>query len=339
MQRSRKRLRLSSGRSTAKRLAMRFAFKGAKTLVKSRLRRSQRDTPALTFQNDNRWIYRRRRAPMRVKKYVRRMRTIVNKVVDNKLPFNVMVFNWIFPIPSLLNQQNYFFIPLYTGQSAPPAVAPAPTYAYFNFASQNQLAQILTTNTTPAQNQYDEQNIQFDNATSDIVIAADTANPVVAIVTVHHCWARKDSNTGPLNLFVDGITNKSFPPLDPTNTIALTSTTLATTPFDSSRFCQVFLIKNTREFRISPGTNITLQLRDRKEYTINSNEVIERNITPNEGFNRVVLSRYTEGYFVFFRGTPQGINSAPIVNLTVSVTNRYRYRLLANQFSSARLAL
>lgn len=333
--RPRKRLRLSTGSSSAKRLALRLAFKGARSVVRSRMsRRSVKDSPALTFQNDNRWTYRRRPAPRSVKRFMRRKFRFINKIVDSKLPFSLHRFFWTFSRANAVGQQIYFFVPMYTGYT-PSISGTVGSYDYFRSTSLLQLNRIFEASRQSTVGPSKEQKLQFDNATIDLTINADGSNQDVAIVDVYHIWARKDSSSAIDEAYVSGIVNKQVPPPDPTNTTSITSTALHSTPFDSSVFCRLFLIKSKREFRISPGNNITLQLRDRKEYTISTEDYLPNYVSSTNLVWNTIIQKYTEGYAVFYRGAPRPNVSAAAVTLNCQVTVNYRYRIMSQSIPHA----
>lgn len=326
---SRKRARLSLSRRSVAGTALRLGLKGARAYVRTRtVKRRTVDTPAVTFQNDNRWIYRRRSAPRRVKRYARKRAYNVQRIVNSNLPFDTFLFSWYFSIATTAGSQRYLFVPLYSGYSNPQTSTDP--FVNFNWQSSQQLWRIFLANRPTSIGATTEQSLQFTNAVSDVVMNAASTNTTVTIVTVYHCWARRDSSFTPLQLYEAGILAKGNNYLNPSGLISVTPTFLQVSPFDSPVFCRHFIIKNVREFRISPGNNVSLQLRDRHDYTINSVDVITNNASLTD--STCVMQRYTEGYFISFRGAPTTVE-APAVSVSFDIDSNYRFRVIANSLA------
>lgn len=334
--RPRKRLRLSTGSSNAKRLALRLAFKGARSVVRSRMKKRRSiDTPAVTFQNDNRFVYRRRSAPYFVKRRARMRAYRTRTIVNSMLPFNTHLFSWSFARQSATNALAYLWVPLYTG--AYQNISSSDPFINFIWQSNQQLERIFRTQRPTGLVAGQEQQLQFTNAVLDLIINSGSSNTSVAIVTVYHCVCRRLSALTGYDLYEGGIYTKASPLVNTAGTIAVTPTFLQVTPFSSSLFCKHFIIQNVREFRISPGNNVTLQLRDRKDYTISSYAFREVGGTApvlQTNHSYPTLPKYTEGYFVTYRGAP-GTTEAPAVTLNFDIDASYRFRDITTSLSSS----
>lgn len=335
--RPRKRLRMSVGTSGAKRLALRFAFKGAKSLIKTRMRkRTARDAPAVTFQHDQQLLYRRRPAPSRVKRFMRRKTQFINKVVNNKFPTDLYRFQFTANVSSAAgNVIQYTFIPMYTG-GANQQTLPIPQLAQGVY---QQLYRLFWTNSPPTVTTIPEGTLQFSNASMEVTIHSDVANGTnVSIVDVYHVTCRRSSEASAEYLFEQGFVNKSFTVLDPNGTAQLSPLQLGNTCFDSTHFCRYFLIKNVRQFRISSGNLITLNLTDRKEYTVNSSIFTPTfNSSGNSLGTMNCVKGLTEGYFLIFRGGPVSGAGATGVILNISAQVDYRYRFMESHLATARV--
>ena len=253
----RKRARLSLSRRSVAGTALRLGLKGARAYVRTRtVKRRTVDTPAVTFQNDNRWIYRRRSAPRRVKRFARKRAYNVQRIVNSNLPFDTFLFSWFFSLATVAGSQRYLFVPLYTGYTS--SLSSTDPFVNFTWQSSQQLYRMFIANRTSTTPATAEQSLQFTNAVTDVVMNAAAANTTVVIATVYHCWARRDSAFTPLDLYEAGIKQKSTGYPNTSGLVSVTPTFLQVTPFDSPTFCRHFIIKNVREFRISPGNNVSL---------------------------------------------------------------------------------
>jgi len=346
MQRPRKRLRLSNASSTGKRLALRFAFKGARSLVKSRMRkRTAVDAPALTFQHDAQWVYRRRPAPRRLKARVRSRRQGILKVISSTLPENVYRFDFIYRLTAAVDTINYAFFPLYSGNMRGTNYAVDAT----DSALHSQLEQMhyhyypIATNTTNLLTALDE-TLTFTNATGNLLINSSSQNGSVVYVTVAHLWCRRDFVGTAQYLYQEGIAEKAAGyngngNIVKANTVPLTDTDNTNGMFDSSLLCRHFIIKNIRHFRLSANSNVDLQLRDRREYTINRQEHTFGDLSSTLAPGRTMgcLAKYTEGYFVIFKGFPNNTVNSASVTLNMNWNVDYKVRVPQANVSVAAL--
>ena len=118
-------------------------------------------------------------------------------------------------------------------------------------------------------------------------------------VKVYHLKCRKNVVAEPTLLFPQGIAEKAANYTLPGTTALINPLSPDTSPFDSGLLCRNFIIKHCTEHVIGPVQSIDLQLRDRREYKINLNELSSQSLATS-GFPS--LRKCTQGFFVLWQG-------------------------------------
>lgn len=287
------------------------------------------NAPAVTQFHEAQTIYRRRGAPRRVKSRARKFARRATKAITNLWPTCTFQFYNAGSVVAPAGAQGNFWIPLLSGRQVVTSATGLTqqlysVQRYFDYARSIQNTAL---NSGPSQNNLDEKFI-IKNAVLDLVLYNPTGVSVLA--KVYHLWARKDSADDPPLLYSNGIINKvpyvgttgtSFGL--PTGMIALSGSVPNVTPFDSTLLCERAVIKSTREFHIAPGQNVALNLRDRREYTVDPQEYASiSTVTAVSGTVYPFLQKYTEGYFIQFYSSDQLGTDASTLDYVATINIR-----------------
>lgn len=183
--------------------------------------------------------------------------------------------------------------------------------------------------------------IRFESASLDVTFQNVGANNT--IVDVYRFVCRRDvphlgdsSNNDPWGIFIQSLIKTGIPEdPDSLNNLGdhkLTYDALGVTPFNSSRFCQMFKILQKRSYVIEPDKTVMINFRLPKGKTVASNPL--RNLICKRGL--------TEGFLYIFRGQPlvesdpePTVYQASTANVVVAQQRRYSFYLPAGSMDQA----
>lgn len=300
------------------RLAMKYRYRGSGSKTATRSSRGN-DYGNITFQNDEHVIYRRKRAPRRVRKQHRRMFKNFMYNLDKMQSMKTAV------IPGYLTVTN-----TPTGASDAQVATAVTLYGY----STNTYAANINTQHGDIPYIFARENgayptaalgsrkLRFRSAVMDLtvqnILVGNESNAVGGILNldVYHILARKDG-TGSSDLvsqWSDAINEEAAGNL----ITAITNYQYdGVTPFDAPGFCSRFIIKRVRKIRLSPGQTFQTQLRDPGNYVLNMNDILEKSVAGN----------LTEGYIICAYNpaviTTTGVRGQ--VGYTVNFRKKYHY--------------
>jgi len=265
---------------------------------------SSQSTRLNTYQNSTENIYVRRKASRRRIRSARKYRSSILKVINSNL--------------SDRNYRRYS-----TGTST----SGSNTQAVFSFSLMgingstlinNDINQInLNLNTT---NDRDHK-FQVKSAFLDMTIAAEADNESVSYLDLYYVVCRRSiPNDEAISIsddFEQGMLNQSGSTLQ--------STVYGVTPFQSSKFCQNWLITRVQRVQLSPGQVISGYQMYGKLRTFNSSNLSDENFA---------LRGVTRGILAIHCGGP-GIGGVPTSStITFNTTRNYSTNVLENNSGS-----
>lgn len=285
-----------------------------------------RDYGNITFQNDEQRLYRRKRAPRRMRKRMRKSFKRFTYFLDKVQGMRTAVFTRTqlhgFNPTDANTAQGVFGVTLYGYGSN--SSTPGTNTNHFNgdiryiFTAENSAA---PTGTLAASK------LRFRSAVLDLNIK-NTLDPeetnargAMVYVDVYHVLCRANGNTStgtgdPGQAFQDAVARQGII----TNTNAVTSNqTDGVTPFSAPDFGSEWIIKRVRRVRLSSSQSFSTQLRDPGNYTLDEYGLLNFDHKRN----------LTEGYVCVFwnpsADASTGIRGA--FNLEVNVKKSYHYSI------------
>lgn len=281
--------------STGLRAIRAFRGSGSRTSRSSR----GRDYGNLTFQNDEHQIYRRKRAPRRVRARHRRSAKNFMYQLDRLQGMRTVTItrtgNQSVTPSSGAIAQGSFGVTLY-GFGTNSSTAGTNTnwgngdVAYI-FTSENGTAPSAALANTQLRFRSARMNLSIKNVTG----TGEGTFGSLVIVDLYHCLVRKDcdtqsgTTTGDLAVLWNDAINLEG--LVPNTTAVTTSQVDGVTPFDSPAFGEKVIVKRIRRVRLSDGQVFNTQLRDPGNYVIKESDLIN---------NMNYKGNLTEGYLVVF---------------------------------------
>lgn len=302
------------------RLAQRYRSGGNGSNT-SRSNRS-RDYGNLTFQNDEHQIYRRKRAPRRVRRMKKRifknfmynldkcqsMKTAIIANSDSK--------TWA-PLAKS-SAQVAFGVTLYGyGPNTYAAnIDPGNGDMPFIFARENGA---YPTATSASRKLRFRSAVMDLNIRNDLVGTEENSYGGLLYLDIYHVLARKDSYSStsggdPVDWWNDAVNEMAAGNMPS----AITDYQYdGLTPFDAPGFGRLFLIKRVRKVRLSPGQTFTTQLRDPGNYVLQMADILETTVKKN----------LTEGYIVvgYNPNTDPLTGIRGIIDFSHNYSKKYHY--------------
>lgn len=308
--------------STGLRLAMRYRGSGSRTQTRSN---RGRDYGNLTFQNDEHMIYRRKRAPRRVRKAAKRSFKRFMYNLDRTQGMRTVSITRTGTqsiVPSSgSDAQGCFGISIYGygSNSATPGTN--------NNWGNGDMRYIFTAEGSAApSNTLAAQQLRFRSARLNVTIknVTGTDNPSsdrggLVFIDMYHVLARKNSNTSNgggdfAQLFQDALNRQA---VVPNTTVVSAATADGITLFDAPGFGEDVIIKRVRRIRLSDSQVFNTQLRDPGNYVIREDGLMENDVKGN----------LTEGYvFIYWNASADdttGIRGT--ASLEVNIQKAYHY--------------
>lgn len=297
------------GRRGARGVARRRLFTQSRTATRTR-QRSNVGTRATTFQHDASMIYRRKRAPRRVRRRAKRSAAnynhhLVAGLGQKSAVFQALVDRNVVPV-TLHDAQDIYTVGMFGG--------------VLGSATWGDLAEIASNeglfNKTGK--------IHFKSCVLETQIKNMSENDVL-LVDVYEVLARRDGYNEPGDDWGEAMTNQTTI----SSMSSLTATELGCTPFDAPGFGSSWLIRNKTRYRISPGLSIYLQRRDAKDYKFNTSRFEYDAIAADTRVK--MFANMSEGFLIVARNsdvdtaTPKG---GPIDYKCIS-TKTYHYAVEA----------
>lgn len=306
------------------RLAMRYRYGGNGSRTQTGSRKS-RDYGNITYQNDEHTIYRRKRAPKRVR---RRHRKVFK--------------NFMYNMDKLQSMKTAVITGFQTVSNTPTTAANAQVatgvsiygYSTNNFASNTEPRNgdipyiFARENGAYPTTALGSRKLRFRSAVMDItvqnILVGNEAESLGGILNldVYHVLCRKDG-TGTSDFVTQW--NAAVDEQAAGNLVtAITSYQYdGVTPFDAPGFCSRFVIKRVRKIRLSPGQTFQTQMRDPGNYVLNMNDILEKSTAGN----------LTEGYIIL--GYNPAVNTTTGVRGICSFTLNYRKKYHYTETSSS----
>lgn len=300
----------------ARYIAQRWKNRGGGSRTATRSSRN-RDYGNITFQNDEHMIYRRKRAPRRVRKAHRRAFKNFMYNLDRCQSMKTCLINYsqaqtLVPA-SLAASQIAFGVTLYGygPNSYASNILPGNGDIPWIFAREN--GAYPTTDLA-------SRKLRFRSAVMDLTVyngltgTEENSWGGILCLDVYHVIAKKDAydtvlNGDPVLWWSDAVREQAAGNM-PT---AVTSYQYeGCTPFDAPGFGRNWTIKRVRKVRLSPGQTFITQLRDPGNYVLNMDDILEKTIAKN----------LTEGYIIV------GYNPAtnPVTGLRGAISMNHNYR-------------
>jgi len=269
-----------------------------------------------TFQKDSVNVYskRPRRGSRRMKFRARRFRNAVRKVIDSNLGLKSYSLKANGTFNALSDEQafNAFLTGTTNGSNT---LQSGDLYRVMN-------ASIYGTVSTPMPNKQDR--ITLLNSTGQLTIVADTLNTTPCYITFWRIMCRTecdDADVSATDIFVNGLAQN-----DSTTTggTALVPSSIPTTPFLSSEFCQHFLITNVRRISLDPGIETVVTWNNRKRKQLAYSDMIDTLAMPG----------VTSGYLIQIYGgldSATGLRAATTIHWEFVRTYNSRHSLTSRQ--------
>lgn len=269
--------------------------------------------PIGKYQTDH-TIYKRRRAPRRVRARARRNFKQWRHNLLRQLPLQVTMFKQSYVISVASDAFQAFqgiLLNSWYGSSVANDIQAL-------FAQGNTLGTSSNAQLGSQSNQYDGRLI-LNKATMEVNISHVTPAGVPAFVDVYEVFCRRDCP--------QDVLNNAFQ----TNTAhyvtsagaALANTIQGVTPFESPYFCRYWKIVRRRRIVLPPNDTVTMFLKSRKQMTINGNDL---NLE-SAGTNGLICGRkgLTMGYLVI---ATQAAGGASTIQLDINANTIYRWKFI-----------
>lgn len=308
------------------RLAMRFRNKGSGSRT-TRAGRSN-DYGNITFQNDEHVMYRRKRAPKRVRrahrKAFRNFMYNLDKVQSMKTCLITGGGAGTLVPTSNSNSQLVFGVTLYGygGNAYATNTNKGNGDIPFIFARENGAYPTINDASRKLRFRSATLNLTIYNA---LVGNEENAFGGILNLDVYHVLCRKTGTSGtaggdPALWWSDAISEQAAGNMP---FAVVTNQYEGVTPFDAPSFCSNFIIKRVRKIRLSPGQTFQTQLRDPGNYVLSMYDVLDRNIANN----------LTEGYIVV--GYNPAMNPGSGVRGVVAYNHNYSKKYHYTETSSS----
>lgn len=264
-----------------------------------RPKKGEKSPAGTTFQRDIEYSYVRRRAPRRVKRRARKWAARVNKIIFSDLAVNTFQRRTTQILTSAADKQGLMSCSLY-GASGGFATIHDDVDKIFS-----------ATGTSTALR---SAKLNFSNAYMELTITNLSA--LGQFIDMYYFVCRRDvpatMGASPHDVFFNALT------LQPnTYGSALAANDLGVTPFDANRFCTHFIITKVVRHQLSPGSNISLTMRDRKDYKITGSDI--NTVSFIKGKSRGIL--------FICEGAIQGTAIQAPVNLSFEWTRLYHVQI------------
>ncbi|AUM61720.1 capsid [uncultured virus] len=276
----------------------RLAVGSSRTNTRSR---SHVGTRATTFQHDASMMYRRKRAPRRVRRRARKSKARFTSNLVKSLGQKSQVFQDVaaFAITPLTlhDSQHIHTVGMYGGIA--------------NSAAWGDLYEIAATEGLLSKTGH----IHFKSAVLECQIMNKMTSDVL-VVDVYEVLARRDGYNEPGEDWKLALQAQSTI----SGMTSLFQTELNATPFDAPGFGSSWLIKNKTRYRISPGLSVYLQRRDARDYNFGTSRF--EYDTTNTTTRVKMFSNMSEGFLIVARSsdinpvTPAGEPFSYQVNAT-----------------------
>ncbi|AUM61847.1 capsid [uncultured virus] len=303
------------------RVALRHRFRGAG--AKTVQGRRGRDTGFTSRYKDEALLYRRKAAPPRVRRRVRKFVARVQSVLDGEVGLQVAIVPYGAPAAGYVNPvvatpaQNSQIMPTIPGLYSmngnhPSTTTNANWYDIYEIFQQYYTSGTLSNDVI----------IEFTNAVWDCKMYADSSNSAPAFVDMYECVARRDygSASDPQTLLAASLpSTSSF--TGASGPIGLATTSPGVTPFDAPAFCEQWKILKVRRYKLEPGTSASLQFRDPKHRKIEYQSKVA-----SKSWNRGV----TRCWIPIVYGVPTAAGTRQVaVSVVFDVVRNYHFRQIS----------
>jgi len=281
----------------------------------------------ITFQNDEHQMYRRKRAPRRVRIKARRAYKRFNYMLNKSLGLHSMIIpttQTMTAVPTTgSDAQVCAFYSIYGGGTNSTTVGTQtnPANGDLNFlmrAHENSTAALSGVPSTKFRFRSAVMNLNIKNtATTDA-----SYRDGLCFVDLYHVVCRKnitDSTGGgsAITVWADAIAHT--PTLAGVNAVNVNSDSI--TPFDIGQFGQMYTIRRVRRVRLSAQQTFSTQIRDAGDYEIEFDDISRWNHLANK----------TEGFMIvaYNPSAVPGTGVRGSVSLEVNCNKKYHYTVAA----------
>lgn len=294
---------------------LRQAYRSRGPGSRSTTNRGTRSGTGVTFQHDTKTVYRRKPAPKRVIRKIRRFQKRVDSVLDRHAGTQTLVLSNGFNIQSAVNEQNFIGFTLYgvTGTN--------PSWNYDIASILNSVPDVSDTLPNYARR------VHMRNAVLDVTLRNTGATLVE--MDLYEWYCKKTCNVGNPDLLLGSSENQESQTILGRNELDMYD--VGATPFQFPNVGRYLTIRKKSKAVISAGNAYTYQIRDPRNKWIPADRIID---TPNAHFG---IPGWTQGVYVVIKGTPSNTSPgvydrASVANITGSVTRNYSWRTV-NRFA------
>lgn len=279
--------------------------------------KSATSTPPISFQHDSAVQYRRRRAPKRVKRRMRKITKQWNYMTGKALGQYSRVFNYVFapatitPL-SLASSQTVFDTILYGGD----------TVNAWNSRLFEICQDLLNSQSTAK--------VYFKSAVLDVQIRnVDPNSPLIC--DVYKVVARREGYDSPGAEWAQAATNQVVT----SGSNVLTPLHMNATPFDAPGFGSYWLILQKVRYRIGPGSSVYFTLKDPRNYEF---DTARFNYDSGASLNRTrYFKGLSKGYIFVGRSSSLDATNqySGQVNWQITTTQSYHYAVNSGSFDQS----
>ena len=272
---------------------------------------------ALTNQNDTISLYKRRRAPRRVRRRARRRyRNFLSKQL-RMLPDNTQQFNQVFTNTSTLNAQHFSTFTLF-----PMQVGLGVSTNNFTCHVQEAFDNVLNAASANASS-----HIYITGMNYDFTLA--NVSDKTAELDIYEFVIRKDKTFQPTAAFA--LTSAYVDANDDEDVLPGASTKIAlsdpgATPFDVNQMSKYVLLKSKQRIYLSAGqaTSFVRDIKMRRPVKITSEELHDTSLGSNEFTVKAGISR---GIIMVHKGVPDATDNFPSVEIKGNVQAKLRFKV------------
>lgn len=280
---------------------------------------------AITTQKDSMSLYRRRRAPKRVRrKAARRQKVFVYRQLKQSPKLdNLYTANFNLSSAANAQQLNSF------------------TFGYLRSALVNDdIGEWYEAwqNVIAADPRNSSSSLYCAGISYDITITNVSGNTSddarASELDIYEFVFRKnlnqDSNDSVAAMYIQGMSDEALLPGAATKQVV---TNLGWTPFDANQVCKYIVIKSKQRFYLPKDDSISFvkDIKFKRPIRIDSSDF--GNSTHSPKF--MAMRGLTRGLLIIHKGTPSLVANVGVTNHAVSVQARYRFKILLNKESNA----
>lgn len=313
--------------------ALRFANSGSRTLTRTRNSRGA-EYGNITFQNDEHQIYRRKRAPRRVRVRARKQWKRFNFMLNKSLAMHSVVIPTTQAITLTPTNgstaQTMASYTIYGGgaNSTTPGTQTNPANGDLDYIMRAHSAYSGTTANAPSYK------FRFKSAVMNLTVKNTVDNTVesarggLVFIDLYHVVCRKsttDSAAGGAiqTVWADAIQHTGT--MNALNTVNIQSDGL--TPFDIGQFGEQYTIRRVRRVRLSSGQVFSTQIRDPADYIIEQDDIARWDHLANK----------TEGFLIvaYNPSADPTTGVRGIVAIEINCNKKYHYTVNDESLNSA----